>query len=122
MLLPVYEHRATPPIPFRRFLRRLASHVLVATGLVAASLAAGMAGYAHFERLGWIDAFLNAAMLMGGMGPVDAPRTASGKVFAGAYALYCGLVFLVAVGIVFAPLLHRLLHRFHWIDEPERGR
>ncbi len=122
MLPGVYEHRTTPPIPLRRFLRRLASHVLVATGLVAASLAAGMAGYAHFERLGWIDAFLNAAMLMGGMGPVEAPRTDSGKIFAGAYALYCGLVFLVAVGIAGAPVLHRLLHRFHWIEDAARRR
>ncbi len=116
----MYEHRTTPPIPFRRFLRRLASHVLVASALVAASLGAGMAGYARFERLGWVDAFLNAAMLMGGMGPVDAPRTEPGKIFAGAYALYCGLVFLVAVGIAAAPVLHRLLHRFHWIDEARR--
>ncbi|HEX9053235.1 MAG TPA: hypothetical protein VF841_22085 [Anaeromyxobacter sp.] len=122
MLRRVYEHRTAPPIPLRRFLRRLATHVLVATGLVVASLGAGMAGYAHFERLGWIDAFLNAAMLMGGMGPVDSPRTDSGKVFAGAYALYCGLVFLVAVGIAAAPVLHRLLHRFHWIDESGRRR
>jgi hypothetical protein len=122
MLPLVYEHRTTPPIPFRRFLRRLASHVLVATSLVAASLGAGMAGYAHFERLGWLDAFLNAAMLMGGMGPIDAPRTEAGKLFAGAYALYCGLVFLVAVGIAGAPVLHRLLHRFHWAEDQARRR
>ncbi len=118
----MYEGRTTPPIPFARFLRRLASHVLVATALVVVSLAVGMAGYARFERLGWIDAFLNAAMLMGGMGPVDAPKTDAGKVFAGAYALYCGLVFLVAVGIGAAPLFHRLLHRFHWIEEQGRRR
>ncbi len=118
----MYEHRATRPIPFRRFVRRLARHVLVASAIVAVSLALGMAGYAHFERLGWADAFLNSAMLLGGMGPVDPPRTLDGKLFAGAYALYCGLVFLVAAGVLFAPVLHRLLHRFHWIDEPERGR
>ncbi len=118
----MYEHRATPPIPLRRFLRRLASHVLVASGLVLASLAVGMAGYARFERLAWIDAFLNAAMLMGGMGPVDAPRTDAGKLFAGAYALYCGLVFLVAAGIAGAPVLHRLLHKFHWIEDTARRR
>ncbi len=106
----------------RRFLRRLASHVLVSIALVAASLGAGMAGYARLEGLGWTDAFLNAAMLMGGMGPIDAPRTEAGKIFAGCYALYCGLVFLVAVGIAGAPLLHRLLHRFHWIEESGRAR
>lgn len=118
----MYERRATRPIPMRRFVRRLAGHVAVALALVAFSLALGMAGYSSFEHLAWRDAFLNSAMLLGGMGPVDPPRTDGGKVFAGAYALYCGLVFLVAVGIVLAPLLHRLLHRFHWIDESERTR
>lgn len=118
----MYEHRGTRPIPTRRFLRRLASHVAGAMGLVLASLVLGMGGYSHFEKLAWRDAFLNSAMLLGGMGPVDAPKTPAGKVFAGMYALYCGLIFLVAVGIVFAPLLHRLLHRFHWTDEPERKR
>ena len=118
----MYEHRGTPPIPMRRFLRRLASHVLASAGIVAASLAVGMAGYARFEGLGWTDAFLNSAMLMGGMGPVDLPRTEGGKIFAGAYALYCGLVFLVAVGIAGAPVLHRLLHRFHWLEESARRR
>ncbi|MDP3773423.1 MAG: hypothetical protein Q8Q85_04080 [Gemmatimonadales bacterium] len=78
------------------------------------SLLIGMAGYAHFEGLAWRDAFLNAAMLLGGMEPVESPQTAGGKLFAGLYALYAGLVFLVAVGIVLAPVVHRLLHRFHW--------
>ncbi len=118
----MYEHRTTRPIPTRRFLRRLALHVAAAFGLVAFSLVLGMAGYTTFERLAWRDAFLNAAMLLGGMGPVDAPKTPAGKVFAGMYALYCGLVFLIAAGVVFAPLLHRLLHRFHWLDEADRSR
>ncbi len=117
----MYERRTTPPISRLRFLQRLARHVLVSGGIVALSLAAGMAGYARFERLGWTDAFLNAAMLMGGMGPVDTPRTEAGKIFAGLYALYCGLVLLIAAGIVAAPLFHRLIHRFHWIEEPGRG-
>ncbi len=117
----MYEHRTAPPIPLRRFVRRLAAHALVAGAIVAVSLGAGMAGYVAFARLRLTDAFLNAAMLMGGMGPVDPPRTEAGKIFAGCYALYCGLVFLVAAGIVGAPLLHRLLHRFHWIDETRRG-
>jgi hypothetical protein len=118
----VYEPRTTPPIPTRRFLRRVARHLLASGGIVAASLAIGMAGYAGFEGLGWTDAFLNAAMLMGGMGPVDAPRTGAGKIFAGLYALYCGLVLLIAAGIVAAPLYHRLIHRFHWVEETGRGR
>ncbi len=71
-------------------------------------------GYSYFEGLAWRDAFLNSTMLLGGMGPVDAPKTGGGKLFAGLYALYAGLVFLVAVGVVLAPVLHRLLHKFHW--------
>ncbi len=89
-------------------------------GLVVGSLLLGMAGYAYFEGLAWRDAFLNAAMLLGGMGPVDAPRTDGGKVFAGLYALYAGLVFLVAVAIMLAPVVHRLLHKFHWEREESR--
>ena len=118
----LYEHRTARPIPFRRFAGRVARHFAVSTGLVAASLLLGMAGYAWFEGLAWRDAFLNSAMLLGGMGPVDPPRTNGGKIFAGLFALYCGLVFLVAGGIVLAPVFHRLLHRFHWIEESERRR
>jgi hypothetical protein len=118
----VYEHRTVRPIPVRRFVRRLAKHFAFSTGLVLASLLLGMAGYERFEGLAWRDAFLNSAMLLGGMGPVDAPKTPGGKIFAGVFALYCGLVFLVAGGIVVAPVLHRLLHRFHWLEASERQR
>jgi hypothetical protein len=110
----MYEHRGTRPISTRRFAGRVALHFMVATGLVAGSLAIGMMGYAQFEKLAWRDAFLNASMLLGGMGPVDAPKSPEGKIFAGVYALYCGLVLLIAMGILAAPLLHRLMHRFHW--------
>jgi hypothetical protein len=92
-------------------------HALAASALVAGSLAMGMAGYAHYENLPWRDGFLNSAMLLGGMGPVDPPRTDGGKMFAGLYALYAGLVFIVAAATVAAPVLHRLLHKFHWETE-----
>lgn len=118
----MYERRGTRPISFRRFAHRLALHVGAASALVLVSLALGMLGYSGLEHLAWRDAFLNSAMLLGGMGPVDAPRTPGGKLFAGGYALYCGLVFLVAAGVLFAPALHRLLHHFHWIDEADRKR
>ena len=114
----MYEHRRLPPLPRRHFIRRLLLHVLAASALVIASLGIGMGGYAHFEGLAWRDSFLNAAMLLGGMGPVETPLTNGGKLFAGAYALYAGLVFLVAIAVVFAPIVHRLMHRFHW-DEGE---
>lgn len=117
----MYERLATRPLPTRRFLRRLAGHLAVSACLVTLSLVLGMVGYEHFEGLAWRDAFLNSAMLLGGMGPVDAPKTPDGKLFAGLYALYCGLVFLVAAGVIFAPLLHRLLHHFHWEDESKRS-
>jgi hypothetical protein len=110
----MYEPRHQPPLPRRRFVRRLAVHFLVACALVVASLLAGMAGYAYYERLDWRDAFLNAAMLLGGMGPVETPRTAGGKVFAGLYALYSGLIFLVTGAILLSPVVHRILHKFHW--------
>jgi hypothetical protein len=110
----MYERRSTHPISTRRFFYRLAMHFAVVVLLVAVSLALGIVGYMSLERLAWRDAFLNASMLLGGMGPVDAPKTDGGKIFAGFYALYCGLVFLIALGILAAPLLHRLLHVFHW--------
>lgn len=113
----LYEHRSEPLLPRDRFLWRLAAHVAVALAFVAGSLAIGMVGYATFEKLGWLDAFLNAAMLLGGMGPVEQPATRAGKLFAGLYALYAGLVFLIVAGIVFTPVLHRLMHRFHLEDE-----
>lgn len=110
----MYEPKAHPLIPRKRFARRVVLHLAIALAVLALSLALGMAGYEYFEHLPWRDAFLNAAMLMGGMGPVNAPKTDGGKLFAGFYALYSGLVFLAAAGLVFAPVLHRLLHRFHW--------
>jgi len=100
---------------------REAAHFGLATLLVAISLAIGMWGYEHYEGLGWRDAFLNTAMLLGGMGPVEAPRTDAGKLFAGSFALYAGLVFLIVAGLVLAPMVHRLLHRLHW-DAEERER
>jgi hypothetical protein len=114
----MYESRRQRPLPRAVFLQRLAGHLAVALGLLVGSLALGMAGYAYYERLPWIDAFLNSAMLLGGMGPVNPPRTAAGKLFAGIFALYAGLVFIVTAALVFAPVLHRLLHHFHWDEEP----
>jgi len=114
----VYEPRHQQPLSRRRFLHRLFIHVVVAFLLLLASLLIGVAGYQHFEDLAWRDAFLNAAMLLGGMGPVDPPKTDEGKVFAGLYALYAGLVFLFTVGVVLVPVLHRIFHKFHWSQSP----
>lgn len=113
----MYEHRQSRPLSRRRFLWRLIGHSVAATLVAGVSLLLGMGGYAYFEDMAWRDAFLNAAMLLGGMGPVDKPETPGGKLFAGLYALYAGLVFLLVAGILFAPVVHRLLHRFHWDQE-----
>ena len=113
----MYEPRTTRPVSNAAFARRLLVHVLVSLVLLIVSLAAGMAGYMVFEHLSLIDAFLNAAMLLGGMGPVNAPVSSAGKLFAGLYALYAGLVFLIGVAFIFTPILHRLLHTFHWSEK-----
>ena len=110
----MYEPRTHRPIPPQRFLRRLVNHASVVAALILGSLLIGMAGYEYYEHLAWRDAFLNAAMLLGGMGPVDPPQSNGGKIFAGLYALYAGLVFLAVAGLTLAPFAHRLLHRFHW--------
>jgi hypothetical protein len=113
----MYESKAEKPVAPRRFARRLLAHVLVAAALLAFSVALGMSGYIYFERLRPLDAFLNAAMLLGGMGPVNAPQTDGGKLFSGLFALYAGLVFIVTAALLFTPLLHRLMHHFHWDDK-----
>ena len=116
----MYESRRHRPLSRAQFSRRLLRHAAVAVVLVVFSLLLGMAGYMYYEGMLWRDAFLNSAMLLGGMGPVDTPRTPGGKVFAGLYALYAGLVFLVAVGVVLAPIVLRVLHKFHWEDRTDR--
>lgn len=107
------EKRHEGHAPRAVFLVRLALYAGIAIMLVGGSLAVGMYGYAHYEGLGWRDAFLNTAMLLGGMGPVEQPQTPGGKVFAGVFALYAGPVFLAAAGLVLTPVMHRLLHSFH---------
>ncbi len=81
------------------------------------SLGLGMAGYMYFEKLSLADAFLNTAMLLGGMGPVNAPQTTDGKIFAGVFALYAGLIFIVSGAVLVTPVVHRVLHIFHWNPE-----
>jgi len=115
----LYERSGEPPLPRRQFYQRLARHFALALILLAASLLIGMLGYEHFEHLEWHDAFENACMLLGGMGPVNNPTSNAGKLFAGWYALYAGLVFIVSASVILAPLLHRMLHLFH-ADEHDK--
>ena len=116
----MYEPHRKPPLSRARFLRRLVFHGVIVLALLVFSLIVGIAGYAYFENLSCLDGFLNSAMLLGGMGPVDAPKTPGGKLFAGLYALYAGLVFLIFAGVLLVPVLHGVLHRFHWEIRDEK--
>jgi hypothetical protein len=102
----------------RPFLQRQLIQVALSLGILAFSLAVGMWGYQHYEHLPWRDAFLNSAMLLGGEGPVKLELSESGKLFAGLYALYSGLVVIALTGLLLAPGIHHLMHRVHW-EEPE---
>ncbi|HEY2772541.1 MAG TPA: hypothetical protein VGK20_00685 [Candidatus Binatia bacterium] len=115
-----FEHHSMPLLPWRLFLRRLATSAAVGFGMIVASLAVGMAGYHFFEGLGAVDSFTNAAMILSGMGPLLQPQSTGGKIFAGLYALYSGLAVLVIAGVAFAPLIHRFLHRMHAVDAGEQ--
>jgi hypothetical protein len=116
----MFEHRHEPLLPLPVFLRRMLRFVVFGLGIVGLSLLIGIIGYHVTEKLSWLDAFVNAAMLLGGMGPVNPLHTVAGKVFAGIYALFSGIIFLIAVGVMVTPLIHRMLHRFHLdVDENE---
>jgi hypothetical protein len=109
----VLEQHHEQLVPFPVFLRRVAKSVTLAAVFVAIALGIGVLGYHSIEELPWIDAVLNASMILGGMGPVDALHTNAGKLFASGYALFSGLVFVIVAGIVIAPILHRFFHWFH---------
>jgi hypothetical protein len=110
----MYETRKQRPLSKPNFRLRMLAHFGAALMLIAVSIGIGMAGYCGFEHLSATDGFLNASMLLGGMGPVNAPATEVGKLFAGFFALYAGLVFIVTAALLLTPLLHRLMHHFHW--------
>lgn len=118
--------QSRPPVKRRNqlaprhvFLQRLASNAGFALALIAVSLGFGIAGYMHYAHMPLVDAFLNAAMILSGMGPVgDLPNDAS-KVFAGLYALYSGIAIIATTGVILAPILHRMMHRFHLADDAE---
>jgi hypothetical protein len=112
----LFEHHTEPLLPVNLYMRRLLFSILLGIMLIAVSLAAGMAGYHWYEGLPWIDAFVNAAMILSGMGPLAQPQTDGGKIFAGMYALYSGLAVILIAGVIFAPVVHRFLHRFHIED------
>ena len=113
----MFEHQSKPLLPRKVYYRRVARNILIGLVVIIVSLGIGMMGYHHFEKMSWIDAFVNAAMILSGMGPVGTLQTEAGKLFAGCYALYSGLALVAIVGIIFAPIIHRFLHKFHLEDE-----
>ena len=109
----MFEHRSKPLLPRRQFYARMTRSAAVALLVVAVALGIGMVGYRGFEPMSWVDAFVNAAMILSGMGPVSSLQTDAGKIFAGCYALFSGLAFITSIGIFIAPAFHRFLHKFH---------
>ncbi len=109
----MYEHMSKPLLSKRKFYRRIVIHFLSACSIVVLSLLIGTLGYFFTENLSWLDSLLNASMILGGMGPVNTIHSDAGKIFASFYALFSGIVFLIIVGVLFAPLYHRFLHKFH---------
>jgi hypothetical protein len=109
----MFEHRGEPLLPRTLFIWRVFKFAAISLGLAAISLVVGILGYRVFEGMAWIDAFVNAAMILGGMGPVGELHTNAGKLFAGIYALYCGLIVIISMGIFIAPIFHRFMHIFH---------
>jgi len=112
--LMLFEHKRQPPLGRGAFARRLGRSIVLAIGLAGLSLFCGMLGYHYLEGMAWIDAFLNASMILSGMGPTGTIQTWGGKLFAGFYALYSGLTVIIATSIILAPVIHRLLHKFHY--------
>jgi hypothetical protein len=109
----MYERRASPVASRRAFARRFALNFAIGVTIIAVSLCVGMVGYRVFEGVSWLDAFVDAAMILSGMGPVTTQfKSDAGKLFAGVFALYSGFAVVVATGIVFVPIVHRILHRF----------
>jgi hypothetical protein len=114
---PRHRHR----LHRRALITRLLQHFAISLLLLVASLAIGIWGYRHYEHVSWTDAFLNSAMLLGGMGPVKTDLSEGGKVFAGLYALYSGLMVIGVTGLLLAPGVHFMMKRVHWEerDHPE---
>jgi len=118
----MFEHRTKPLLPRKVYFQRLMRHAALGIAVIAGALGIGMVGYHTFEKMPWIDAFVNAAMILSGMGPVATLQTDAGKIFAGCYALFSGITLIGILGIIFAPVVHRSLHKFHLEDERHRAK
>jgi hypothetical protein len=113
----IHHHR--PLLPRKTYALRFVRSAGIALGIMAAALGIGMLGYHRFEGLSWLDSFLNASMILAGMGPANELHTSSGKLFAGCYAIFSGIIFLSMTAVLLSPVAHRFLHRMHLEIEPE---
>lgn len=113
----MYERRQQPLLPLRKFAYRMAYSIGASILLTIIALFIGMQGYHHFEKMNWTDAFVNAAMILSGMGPLGELHSQGGKIFAGFYALFSGLTFIAIITIIIAPVFHRFIHKFHMEEE-----
>jgi hypothetical protein len=109
----MFEHRTDPLLPSHRFLWRVLGFLALSAATIGAALGIGVVGYHYFGGLPWIDALVNASMILGGMGPVDPITSHAGKLFASAYALFSGLLFIGAASLVLTPFVHRIMHKLH---------
>jgi hypothetical protein len=111
------EHHIKPLLPRKVYFQHVARNACLGVAFIVGALGVGMIGYHFFEQMSWVDAFVNAAMILSGMGPVSTLQTEGGKIFAGCYALFSGIALITIMGIIFAPVVHRFLHKFHLQDE-----
>jgi hypothetical protein len=117
----MYEHHSQHLLPLKQFILRLLWHAILAIVVICFALGIGIYGYHHFAGLSWLDSFLNASMILGGMGPVNELRSSAGKLFASFYALFSGLVFVAIIAILIVPIAHRFLHILHLDSSDEMG-
>jgi hypothetical protein len=109
----MFEHRSQPLLPRKVFVVRVLRSLTLAVSVIGLSLGLGVFGYHYWAELPWLDALLDASMILAGMGPVSELHTVGGKLFASFYALFSGVVFISSVAVLLAPVVHRFLHRFH---------
>jgi hypothetical protein len=109
----MFENRNSPLLPRKAFIGRMRRCALISAGIAAVTLVIGMVGYHLLEKMPWPDSFANASMILAGMGPLGNLNTDAGKIFAGIYALFCGLIFVTILTFLLAPIFHRFLHKFH---------
>lgn len=116
----MYENRKQKVIPAHKFVKRMLKSIAVGAAIVLICLGCGMVGYHYLEKLAWVDAFAEASMILSGMGPLSPLKTTEGKLFAGIYALFSGVIFLVVVAIIFGPIFHRFFHKFHLEEDRKK--